>query len=181
MNEEEMLATLKASEIFAEDYPRLRPEGSAELSGEARRKWYEIIRNANVEVKNRWVLMDIVIQLGKSKYPPAVPVLIELWNTCVIDQIRTASGQALRENGTPEAHQVLKNGIDSTDYDKVERAVQIMFEENPMGSFDRFAEFFEPDRIQNSDRLRVQHATIKQFAPSGHFFIRRRKCYPRMV
>lgn len=70
---------------------------------------------------------DQIDKLGRLRYEPAVPSLIEVWEYCPGHTAVVKAGHALGAIGTPEARAALRAGIDDHEYIAQVLAVRTMF------------------------------------------------------
>lgn len=109
----------------------------------------------------------MINQLGKAKYAGAVPLLVKLWADCAHESVRTASGHALRAIGTPEARQALVDLIEDSDHLSVFLAVAAIFDEDAARAFDRFAPYFEGNRVVQLGGAVIPNAILAALAPDS--------------
>jgi hypothetical protein len=163
-----LLRELEDSPLFAPDFPkRINTSGEQQLSVSQS----EIQNRQREAIKRAWGsysrLRDVVRDLGRARYGPAVPVLARLWRECALQPVRAAAGYALLAMQTVEAWQALEAMIDDNDTLSVNLAVRAIFDRDPLRAFD----YFEP-------RLRDRHigsrpallSALSMFAPSGYRF-----------
>src|SRR5215468_9668333 len=100
----ELLRDLWASEIFTAALPKRPLFTNAEfalLTEEEKRRAQEV----GLVIKKVADAMRIAVnvrEIGKLRYEPAVPALVDIWRTCPIIPVRVAAGHALFAIGTPE-------------------------------------------------------------------------------
>ncbi|BEL06272.1 hypothetical protein Q0Z83_044630 [Actinoplanes sichuanensis] len=70
---------------------------------------------------------DQIRELGRLRYEPAVPTLIELWQQCPINPVQVAAAHALFDIGTAEARDTLRQGIHDHDHLGRFMALKVMF------------------------------------------------------
>jgi hypothetical protein len=165
-----LLAKLKGSVLFSDEFPRRRRRSHAEWAGlteEEHRRSHEPGLIAIDRAKDAWELAEIVNQLGKAKDPTAVPLLAELWANCALQPVRNAAGHALRAIGTPEARRALLDLIDDSDHLSVYLAVAAVFDENPATAFDRFSHYFDPTRVVEPGGAVIPNGVLAILAPSS--------------
>jgi hypothetical protein len=94
----------------------------------AEAKAYQDVGIAAVRGVAGWrAVADQVGALGRLRYEPAVPTLIELWEECPVQPVATAAAHALFELGTSEARGVLRKGIHDHDHLGRFMALKVMF------------------------------------------------------
>lgn len=117
MSPSELLRKLQNSDLFSPDFPKRIRYTHAEwaaLPEDAMRGVHAPGIAAISRATNYRELDDIVRELGRTKYEPAVPTLTALWNECALVPVRIASGHALREIGSPEARAALQTLIEAS-------------------------------------------------------------------
>jgi hypothetical protein len=177
-----LLRSLRESVLFSADFPRRRRLSHAEwaaLGEEERGRSHDPGIAAIRRVKNAWELADIVSELGKTKYPDAVPLLAELWANCALQPVRNAAGHALRTIGTPEARRELLGLIEDADHLSVYLAVAAVFDEDAASAFDRFSHYFDSGRVAQPGGAVIPNAVLATFAPSSFAAGRNGEMTPR--
>jgi hypothetical protein len=169
---DETLDELEAAGVLAEDFPR-RPrftQGAwALLSKEERRA----AQRAGGEAMDRvgreksHALAERVRQLKGAEVRRAVPLLARLWSECALVPLRTASGHALCEIGTPEARAALERLVDDADDLSVTLAIRAIFDAEPRGAFDRLSGYFEPSHLSQAGGAVIAEAVLRTFTPNS--------------
>ena len=148
---EQSLRDLERSELFAPDFPkrvRLTHAQWAILNDEQRSAATSASLIAIRRARSRWgTLTDLIEELGTAKYVGAVPILAAIWADCALAPVRDAAGHALRAIGTPAARVALESLIEDSDHLSVTLAVQAIFDADHRLAFDRFAPYFEAERL----------------------------------
>lgn len=119
-----ILDALRASKVFDPALPQYRPIDNATWA-----TWSHDERNGVLRVGVQAIrqvpevrdIEELVHKLGQ--YEPAVPTLIQLWQTCAVTPVRCAAGRALRLIGTPAARSALLASLD--DHDTVRRHLAV--------------------------------------------------------
>lgn len=164
-----LLNKLNELALFSDDFPK-RPRYSNEewaaLGEEERRRYNEVGAIAIRRLPNYRELADVVMEIGRAKYHPAVPLLAELWSTCAVSPVRIAAGRVLRAYQTPDSRRALLEHIDEADHDSVYLAVLTVFDDGPVKAFDYFSQYFERNRIARPGGADVANEVLSIFAPN---------------
>jgi hypothetical protein len=118
------------------------------LSDEERIETHDEALAAIRRTRNTGTLRDIVEEIGRNKQRSAVPILTQLWSDCALVPVRDAAGHALSAIGTPEARAALEALIADAEHLSVFLAVKAVFDADPQFAFDRFAAYFDPQRVR---------------------------------
>ncbi|KVX88201.1 SMI1/KNR4 family protein [Burkholderia ubonensis] len=147
---EKILAELRASPLFAPDFPKRAAHSIADwarLPEEERRKLDHASDDAMRRVRavyRPWE--DGVRTLGALRYTPAIPLLAQLWRDCALTPVRNSAGHALLAMDNPASCDVLEALITDRDALSIHLGVRAVFRRDPVAAFDRFAPLFaEPD------------------------------------
>lgn len=149
----EVVAELRTSELFAEDFPRRTSPDSGRIAIERISDW------------RRYV--DRVRTLGDARCEHAVPVLAELWSDCALVPVRNAAGHALRAIGSHEAFAALEALVEDSDHSSTFLGVSAIFDRSPSTAFDRCAPRFEPEALRRPRGVAVATAILEKFAPNS--------------
>lgn len=147
---ERLLSELRASILFAPDFPKRaaltyaeRASLGPDRTAEVQRPGLQAIERARPVVKQ---LEAMVRGLGQSRYEPAVPLLAELWRTCALEPVRIAAGHALYALQSDAARQALESTIEDSDLLSTFLAIRAAFDCDPGSAYDRLHHWFDrPD------------------------------------
>lgn len=161
-----MLAALRNSAVFGEDYPRrqrITHRQFAEFSNEELRDFWKIPVRAAELAPNALDLRFLASGLGEAKYRPAIPTLIELWKNCPLLPLREGVGWGLWELGTPECLQTLIETLDEHDCDYM--AIVAVFTRDEKSAFDVLSPYFDPDLMSLPGGGVVPNRVLRNFVP----------------
>src|SRR5689334_15154649 len=133
-----LLKQLQNSELFRQELPKrmlVNHATWANLSAEERHEKTRVGSVAIKAVRNFHALAEQVRALGRARYEPAVPTLVELWRECAVQPVRVATGHALREIGSAEARSALADSLQDADHFSVFMAVRAVFDTDALGAF----------------------------------------------
>jgi hypothetical protein len=162
----EVLATLRRSAIFQEDYPRrqrITHRQFAELSEEQLQDFWSIPVRAVRLTPNSLELRFMASGLGEARYLPAIPTLIELWQNCPLLPLREGVGWGLWEFGTHECLQTLIDTLEEHDCDYM--AIAAIFTRDKMTSFDALSKYFDPDLMSLPGGGVIPNGVLRNFLP----------------
>jgi hypothetical protein len=168
MTPDEILVLLRNSALFSADLPRRASVSHLDAARAAERtRLLEPGIAAIRATSDHSNLSEHVRALGRARHAPAVPLLVELWNSCAVQPVRVEAGFALRQIGTPEARAALQDAIDDADSFSTELAIAAIFDEDPARAYERLAARFEPGRVSQPGGAAVPDAVLRTFAPSS--------------
>ncbi|AHG22609.1 hypothetical protein Z042_02430 [Chania multitudinisentens RB-25] len=104
---EKILTMLRASELFAPDFPKRVSHSIAawaRLSKEERQKTGQISTNAIQRARTAYRQWEEGGTLGELHYAPAIPLLGQLWWDCALIPVGNSAGHALLSIGTAFVH-----------------------------------------------------------------------------
>ena len=164
----ETLRELEASILFAPDFPK-RISHSHDQSQRLSQSEIEAWRRPKLEAIERGRstykhLCDLVRELGKARYQPAVPALARLWHECALEPVRVVAGHALFEMGTEQAWRALDEMVEDSDHLSLYLAVKVMFARDPGKAYDAFVPYFRERRF---GACAIANKALSFLAPSG--------------
>lgn len=180
---EQTLSELQRSDLFSPDFPKRTHLTHAQwacLTNEQRSEARSPQLTAIRRVTNTWELVEVIKKIGQSKQRSAVPLLATLWSDCALVPVRQAAGHALRNIASREARAALESLIEDADHLSVFLAVQAIFDSDPATAFDRFAAYFEPQRLSQPGGNVIPNEVLGAFGPVWKTTILTRKSYCAM-
>jgi HEAT repeats len=111
--------------------------------------------------------IEIVRQLGREAYEPAVPTLLRLWNDGPPPWLRYAAGHALFDIGTAEAHAALQAGLEQDDRVVTFLAVKSVVTTAPARAYDRLAAYLSDEKLVTPGGANRASDILRFFDPQG--------------
>lgn len=165
-----VLARLESSPLFAGSLRERRRYDHvtfAALSTVEARASMQAGIDAAAAVPSWHALAADVRMLGTARHAAAVPRLRRLWETCPIQPIRVAAGQALRTIDSPESRAALRASIDDSDHLSLNLGVRATFADDAPGAFDALGPYFESDRVASRGGAAVARGALEFFCPTS--------------
>jgi hypothetical protein len=166
-----LLRELEDSLLFAPDFPKRINTSHEQRLSLSQSEIENRQRPQREAIERAWGtysrLRDIVRELGRTRYEPAVPVLARLWRECALQPVRGEVGHALLAMQTADAWEALAATIDDSDHLSVHLGVRAIFARDPLRAFDYFEPLFRDQRIGSRP---VLLKALSMFAPSGYGF-----------
>jgi hypothetical protein len=110
---------------------------------------------------------ELVRALGRARFEPAIPTLVELWKECAVEPVRIACGHALRSIGSREAREALTDTIQDADHFSVFIAVRAVFDADLVGAFEHFTPYFGEERLSQPGGATIPREVLSTFAPGA--------------
>ncbi|MEU4156399.1 hypothetical protein [Actinoplanes sp. NPDC026670] len=135
-------------------------------------KAYQDKSIAAIRAVDDWrAVTDQIRELGRLRYEPAVPALIELWERCLVQPVTVAAAHALFGIGTAEARDALRHGIHDHDHLGRFMAVKVMFTDDGT-AWDNLGHLFSGERLATTAGLAaaseaLSFLTPRSFSASG--------------
>jgi hypothetical protein len=165
---EAILDELRRHPLMGGVVPDRRRLSYRDLAGGRPQSAYEPSIRA-LELVPSWSLArDLVRELGALQYAPAVPTLVHLWERCPVVPVVHATGYALFEIGTSEAHAALQNALEEADHFFTTLAIKSIVATDPGGAFDRLERYFSEDEIGVAAVRKIAGEILWFFGPTSH-------------
>src|SRR5687768_3451368 len=145
------LTAVMDSGLFVPDFPRrahFTPAQWARMTDEQKLEAHKPDKEAHERLADQSTLLRHIERLGRARYEPAVPALVQLWKDCPVPAVQHAAGKALLAIGTPVARAALESMLDAADAADNDLAILSVFDADPSRAFDRLTPYFDRDRVE---------------------------------
>ena len=111
---------------------------------------------------------DLVRELGRFRYLPAVPILVRLWELCPVVPVRQAAGHALFQIGTAEAHAALQGALEEADHLATFLAIKSIVASDPAFAFSRLHSYLSAEALEDEASRAISCEVLRFFGPATY-------------